>query len=764
MNCQESPTWYETVTDIPSEGSAQACCPCAEVVVEVREVRAAEVTVARWGVWGFTVLGVPSLNRFKIRRHWQRKRGSTPPFNYTIVEGVETFDFFPANDTTSGTITQLSTLGAMTAQSIAENEWSRTWTIDPPGATPPYIDLEYKITLEDAVTNAEMRDWRDSGMSAVGVVLASLIGDAIYGQARDSNAISGPARLAAFQTAIDEREEDLVGDGTLEFPGLIAEMEEAFQECESVKSDLALLKGDWLEKRMEVCGRTEDRDLFCRAAGYYFRQGLAGAEDLQEFCDQGTLEVLEAQSELVAIGEDIRQLECDPDPWAIMLAVLEMQQEIASYQALKGWAEGYVNATPTVWHADLSGGILRSEPPAAHHFITEDDDEHITGLAKRTCTVRLRAFFANEEFRLREPLASTPISFEIKYGIWACPANPLTAIEYTDDELFALGLERELLETREERVTFEDFEAGIVGVVLGENFDLTPRESNTEIVRLGSVEPGPQYAFNCYPDGRGIFMRKRGFAAYTTAPGAPVKVYRRETATGGFDGCPDTGAPSKIYNGSQIVGGAFTLSHDVTDWLPSRHSRRIDGTTSITNLDVNPTLLEEALIIWDQTVNCGGILLQDTMELELENEFTTAELVATVNDEFDRLIDNEELESEDVTFFTNAAWGANFLSPDETFYIRSELKIYAGGVPGHSGQLKWTEITTNWETGEAEVTERAQTVGFGAVGDPDEGSGMINIPIPGQCQVTIKDLRLVGTHQHPDRTDTFTIRRVPPGG
>jgi hypothetical protein len=227
---------------------------------------------------------------------------------------------------------------------------------------------------------------------------------------------------------------------------------------------------------------------------------------------------------------------------------------------------------------------------------------------------------------------------------------------------------------------------------------------------------------------RGGTYRKRGYTAY--AAETPRRVYRRETASGGFPGLGDLAA--KTYSGAHgwrlnDGGTAYitlnTLSADVPrNRLSGQHglpSNPIHLEAEDWGGVVSPTVRR-----WRTVYQDGDTEIVDQMDLTLEDEFTTADLKASAdtlaNSDFD------EPPPSVVTGFSGQLAAAPFgpaavkyLAPDETLYAHTAsvytvalfMGQWLGWLPTVAAvDIEWPQtITVRW---------RVMRKALDAVGEP----------------------------------------------
>lgn len=260
---------------------------------------------------------------------------------------------------------------------------------------------------------------------------------------------------------------------------------------------------------------------------------------------------------------------------------------------------------------------------------------------------------------------------------------------------------------------------------------------------------------------KGYSYRKQGFAEYTQTPGVTPRFFKKETASGSFPGIPSLDLPARTYSGYQILKEGRHFDHQVTtedcSYGPEDHilpasvyedhfsddARGLSRGAWPTGLPVGeappnnnkengyptPTALTATSREWKTPYVVDGVTIYDQVRYDLSDEFTTAELVSTVDQAFNGPFSwcNDGLYSDDdeanccystfgyayvarfnsKTTYDVGAVAMNILSADETFCAKQKVRFKLRGIlpRAFSEEKTFTyvlsRITTNLLTGES---------------------------------------------------------------
>jgi hypothetical protein len=194
-------------------------------------------------------------------------------------------------------------------------------------------------------------------------------------------------------------------------------------------------------------------------------------------------------------------------------------------------------------------------------------------------------------------------------------------------------------------------------------------------------------------------LSKKGFREFILPDDRAPRWYKRQTASGGFPGCPssDPVLPTKTYSGFYRV---YNSPSGFPSWSPTNTTERTlstDANLSIfasprpiepgifggeqqPQFKIQPDVLSPTLAEWSRDSKCEEITITDHEILELTEEYTTSELIAAVS----RQIDAD---------WQNGSGGAGIgqgvaerrLSKDELNFIaaRGRYRVVIGNAMAH---------------------------------------------------------------------------------
>lgn len=227
---------------------------------------------------------------------------------------------------------------------------------------------------------------------------------------------------------------------------------------------------------------------------------------------------------------------------------------------------------------------------------------------------------------------------------------------------------------------------------------------------------------------RGGAARKMGFLAYD----GTKTYFLRETAGGGFPGCPAQDLPALSYSGSQ----SYTPSPaELDNWQSPPHPGPVEENFSADvpshrrsivpspvpyrggeGIRAHLEFLDPGEVLsatqrrWVSTVKCGDNTLQDVQTLTLSQEFTLAALRELVDPVYEQpwgvlpaLVAPEAFDSSPVV-------AVNWTSEGQDYYAKVQVrgKFVFSMPPGSASifpipsslSMQWKRVTTDMETGE----------------------------------------------------------------
>lgn len=187
---------------------------------------------------------------------------------------------------------------------------------------------------------------------------------------------------------------------------------------------------------------------------------------------------------------------------------------------------------------------------------------------------------------------------------------------------------------------------------------------------------------------------KAGVFGYTA--NAPFKVFRRETISGGFAGCPESNLDPKDYSGVREweEGDSYPtettpFSDDLNDalddanWPSGLYLQPSTSSKTTGKKPAFPTSEDETTREFVRTVKCGENDLEENLKFELSDEYTTAAMQAEVDDLLDDTWPNANgLYNPSSTAPFQNPIALNFLYPNELEYRRQRFRYkFSGSLP-----------------------------------------------------------------------------------
>lgn len=202
-------------------------------------------------------------------------------------------------------------------------------------------------------------------------------------------------------------------------------------------------------------------------------------------------------------------------------------------------------------------------------------------------------------------------------------------------------------------------------------------------------------------------LKKRGFREYTDGS-YPPKIYKKETASGSYDGCPIDEVPPKSYSGDQeffedvpgdpVSGYENTFSGDVDKASKTWNNDIIEEALDEIEDYISPTTISKINREWITETLCEGSLVLDTQSFALSGEYTTSELKALVDAQANKdWLSVEQWIDEKMAY--------RFLSDDETYYARQRIRFLLTGeipvafVTSQNFTFVYTKRTLNLDDG-----------------------------------------------------------------
>lgn len=229
-----------------------------------------------------------------------------------------------------------------------------------------------------------------------------------------------------------------------------------------------------------------------------------------------------------------------------------------------------------------------------------------------------------------------------------------------------------------------------------------PEDVGTTIALSGSQLIYPAGILSRTMEWQGRHNWKRGVFGFESS--ATPKVYRQESFSGGFAGCPQQGLPAKTYSGVRqlnVAGSAITFttaaSSDLTtarqpaNWPPD-FEYRTGRSGSLSFVLTRPWRGRDLLSQTDTVrtyrrfIQCGANQLEDTLISTLSDEFTTQQLRNSVDsfisdDEEDWNFDEGDWDlpdTWDAAAYLSEAKVVRYMSPDELNYSRFRSRFHFG--------------------------------------------------------------------------------------
>lgn len=329
------------------------------------------------------------------------------------------------------------------------------------------------------------------------------------------------------------------------------------------------------------------------------------------------------------------------------------------------WSSGvtaFFDEDGEIQFVDTGGEILIS-----YYIPLEDDELTIT---KAMGAYRIQAF----------------------HGDW-CPGDGAIKVRWR--EIFipqTRDISGTVIDGTPEYTDFEEEipEADILdNIALGQNWSATEEYSAPEQTTFGyKFVGGPQirgeagiWDFQT----QGAFLQKRGFPQYNDVS-TPPKIYKRETASGSYAGCPAQSLPAKTYSGYRRVfedeinpdftdptgSGETTFSADV----PSSYKTPIFPDAGVGVFNPPPPSSSTATTReWLTAPLCGATPVEDQLIMTLSDEVTTAAIQGPV----DGIIAEDWGEVEGPLPLPTGVNSIQFLSADETYYARQKCRFKLSG-------------------------------------------------------------------------------------
>ena len=273
-----------------------------------------------------------------------------------------------------------------------------------------------------------------------------------------------------------------------------------------------------------------------------------------------------------------------------------------------------------------------------------------------------------------------------------------------------------------------------------EEYSVEPPEENGNIVQVGLPAKGTVTA---EIEVKGWELTKRGYLEYQPTGDKP-RVYKRETASGSFPGCPVQNLPAKTYNGFQrytdqsfeveYPGGSYNESEsdDPTGNNQNTFNQAVKDSGQYSPDFPHGGPFEYRLAVkeitptqrtFEKQITCGTRTVKDTLRFQLQEEYTTEQLRSRVEAEYNKNWDDQELKHlwvVEVDEFNVYALeeALLFQSEDEAYYAKQQLRykltftIPWSFATDKDFTFKWTVFTERFDTGEISRSEQSKTVTF----------------------------------------------------
>ena len=273
-------------------------------------------------------------------------------------------------------------------------------------------------------------------------------------------------------------------------------------------------------------------------------------------------------------------------------------------------------------------------------------------------------------------------------------------------------------------------------------FTIEPPETNGSILVVGLPAKG---TISAQIEVKGWQLTKRGFLEYKPTGDKP-RVFKRETASGSFAGCPAQNLDPKTYSGfqrftdeavtMQYPWGSYTvpasddptgntettLSEDVKKG--GLHSRSFPGggyfRFTMPVKQVTPTRRT-----FEEEITCDGNPVKNTLIFDLSEEYTTAEMVAAVEAECSKAWDDQSKKFLSEYNLENDWWDQTPIqaalllqSTDEATYAKQQMRYkLTFSIPWSfattkSFTFKWKIYTCRFDTGATAGEAMSQSVTF----------------------------------------------------
>lgn len=551
--------------------------------------------------------------------------------------------------------------------------------------------------------------------------------EAAFEQAKQDRIDADEALLGSAETSLTEAQEDLqqlqtdLTEAEAELVVLLDEKDEALSRCQEIREEVAELDAE--------------------------RLGLVGKRDNEDL----------SEAEVAALNAQIAGLQED---------IVELMQEFEDYPFNDPFSEDSgIYPMTDIWDKEKQIQLLENKTiPEAWDLIELWTLRAVEYQARLTAAqVNLGVYTTN--YSLNNS-ASTGASFA---------GNP---------ENVSTSRSKSKMRYRV-RVNLGDYDTtGGTQVLLrwslrisGDPVEFVPKQ---EVVNVGD---GEHYAMTEWqeigtPDGIGVTVSlagadfvfsgilhrqlewqgrrnwKRGVFGYDVAD--KPKMYKRETFSGGFAGCPEQELDSKNYSGVRELNAGqsnitFTTpaSGDLSaaraaSNFPIGFNYRVGRAFSNLLTPTGPERFDDVFSqtdterVYRRAVACGAGEVLDTLVSTLSDEFTTQELRDSVDvwindDEFDEWDEPTWNTDEAAISFYFDAWEPVFyatdakvvrlLSPDELTYTRFRIRFSFGitfsvGLTGKRPSdpftvpVKYRVTTTSHETGTQTTTEHLVSLDF----------------------------------------------------
>ena len=273
-------------------------------------------------------------------------------------------------------------------------------------------------------------------------------------------------------------------------------------------------------------------------------------------------------------------------------------------------------------------------------------------------------------------------------------------------------------------------------------YTIEPPETNGSVLVVGLPAKG---TISSQTEVKGWTLTKRGFLEYKPTGGKP-RVFKRETASGAFAGCPAQTLDPKTYSGFQrFTDEAVTMQYPWGSYTVPASDDPTGNTETTLSEDVNKGGLYSRSFpgggyfrftmpvkevtptrrTFSEEISCDGNPVKNTLIFDLSEEYTTAEMVAAVEAECSKSWDDQSKKFLSEYNLENDWWDQTPIqaalllqSTDEATYAKQHMRYkLTFSIPWSfattkSFTFKWKIYTCRFDTGATTGEAMSQSVTF----------------------------------------------------